>query len=202
MDREPASSSGRKDRVRYDAVLKDLFQRDHPVLLDRFTRGVPIRAALNTEFLAVDERRPDLVCLMANDDILHLEFQSANHPRMVYRMGRYCAMIADHYPNRTIHQVVLYAGERRMHMVSRAELGLTTPEFELHDIREFDSNELLRVGRRGDFSLALLAAGGEQEPSPNSPARSQTTAGADKLVAAHPNSRFWEACVSWNPRSE
>ncbi len=156
--RRPSS----KGRIRYDAVLKDLFQRDHPLLLDRFTHGVAIRETLNIEFHAVEERRPDLIFLMATGNILHLEFQSSNDPAMVYRMGRYCAMIAERYRRRAIQQIVLYTGQERMRMPAEADLGLTKLAYELHDIREFDSNEFLRSGRRGDIALALLASGGER----------------------------------------
>jgi hypothetical protein len=32
-----------KDGSKYDLVVKDLFQRDHPSLLDQLTAAVPVR---------------------------------------------------------------------------------------------------------------------------------------------------------------
>lgn len=162
MQTPAAGSTGLKSRIRYDAVLKDLFQREHPLLLGVFTGGVRILETLNIEFVAVDERRPDLVFLMADGSVLHLEFQSSNDGAMVYRMGRYCSMIAERDRGRTIRQIVLYTGMERLRMAASADLGLTKLAYELHDIREFESRDFLRTGRPGDCALALLAAHGEE----------------------------------------
>ena len=35
--------------TKYDAVMKDLFQKDHPSLLDQLTGGVKIKAFLNVD---------------------------------------------------------------------------------------------------------------------------------------------------------
>jgi predicted transposase YdaD len=161
--KEPAGRSLLQTRVRYDAILKDLFQRDRPSLLDRFTGGVAIREALNTDFLAVDERRPDVLFLLVSGSLLHIEFQSANDSAMVYRMGRYAAMIGERYRDRQIHQVVLYTGQERLRMSASVDLGLTKLAYELHDIREFDAEDFLRSGRAGDYALALLASGGPEK---------------------------------------
>lgn len=67
-----------KDGSKYDLVVKDLFQRDHPSLLDRLTGGLAVREVLNVELARVEERRADLVLLLADGTILHIEFQSSN----------------------------------------------------------------------------------------------------------------------------
>lgn len=162
----PPSATGRRQRpprvrIPYDAVLKDLFQTDHPALLDRLARGISILETLNVEFAAVDERRADLIFLMADGSVLQLEFQSTNDSSMVYRMGRYCAMIGQRR-RCPIRQVVLYTGQPKMRMAASADHGLTKFAYELHDIREFDAAELLQSGRPGDCALAVLARGGEE----------------------------------------
>jgi hypothetical protein len=50
----------------YDAVVKDLFQKDHPSLLDQLTGGVKIKAFLNVDLAKVLERRADRVLLLAD----------------------------------------------------------------------------------------------------------------------------------------
>jgi hypothetical protein len=82
---------GEEPKRRYDAILKDLFQRDHPSLLDQLTGGVPVKQFLNVEFPTILERRADLVLLLEDDSITHLEFQSDNDPDMVFREGIYGA---------------------------------------------------------------------------------------------------------------
>ncbi len=147
--------------VRYDAVLKDLFQQDHPVLLDRLTGGVPVRESLNVEFAIVEERRADLLLLLEDETIFHLDFQSENDPDMPYRTGMYCLMAGRKF-RRKIRQTVLYTGQARMRMPDRLDLGDIKVAYRLIDIREFDAEMLLRSGNPGDYALALLARGGTE----------------------------------------
>ena len=64
-----------KKTSKYDLVVKDLFQRDHPSLLDQLTAGVPVREVLNIELARVEERRADLVLLMADGNAQEIRFQ-------------------------------------------------------------------------------------------------------------------------------
>ena len=95
-----------KDGSKYDLVVKDLFQRDHPSLLDRLTAGVAVREVLNVELARVEERRADLVYLLADETLLHIEFQSDNDKDMPYREGIYCLLLGQKY-RRRVRQVVL-----------------------------------------------------------------------------------------------
>jgi hypothetical protein len=150
-----------KTRFRYDRVLKDLFQRDHPSLLDQLAGGLRVREFLNVEFPKVIERRADLAVLLEDETILHVEFQSHNDRDIAYREGMYCLMIAQKY-RRRVRQVVLYVGQPKMRMVDHLDLGGTKVAYRLLDIREIDAGELLRSGRPGDLVLAMLAKGGTE----------------------------------------
>ena len=88
------------DVNKYDLVVKDLFQRDHPSLLDQLTGGVPVREILNVELARVEERRADLVLSLADRTILLIEFQSGNDQDMPYRMGIYCLLLGQKYRRR------------------------------------------------------------------------------------------------------
>ncbi len=59
-----------RERLRYDTVLKDLFQRDRPKLLERLTGGKRVKQTLNVELAMVAERRADL--LLELDDVATL----------------------------------------------------------------------------------------------------------------------------------
>ena len=150
-----------KNGFRYDRVLKDLFQRDHPSLLDQLAGGLRVGEFLNVEFPKVIERRADLAVLLEDETILHVEFQSHNDKDIAYREGMYCLMIAQKY-RRRVRQVVLYVGQSKMRMADRLDLGCTKVEYRLLDIREIDAGELLRSGRPGDLVLAILAKGGTE----------------------------------------
>ena len=150
-----------KDGFRYDRVLKDLFQRDRPSLLDQLAGGLRVREFLNVEFPKVIERRADMAVLLDDETILHIEFQSHNDKDIAYREGMYCLMIGQKY-RRQVRQVVLYVGQPKMRMEDRLDLGDTKVSYRLLDIREIDAGELLRSARPGDLVLAMLAKGGTE----------------------------------------
>ena len=137
-----------KERSKYDLVVKDLFQRDHPSLLDQLTGGVAIVEMLNVELARVEERRADLVFLLADETLLHVEIQGANDKEIPYREGIYCLLIGQKY-RRPVRQVVLYIGYPKI-------------RFRLMDIRELDAKQLVESGRPGDLALAMLAGGGSE----------------------------------------
>jgi hypothetical protein len=150
-----------KHRSKYDLVVKDLFQRDHPSLLDQLARGVAVREFLNIELARIEERRADLVLLLADGTILHIEFQSCNDRNMAYREGFYCLLIGQKY-RRPVRQVVLYMGQAKMKMEDHVAMGPTTFSYTLRDIREIDAPKLMASGRPGDLALAILAGGGPE----------------------------------------
>ena len=151
-----------KDGSKYDLVVKDLFQRDHPSLLDQLTAGVAVRDVLSVELARVEERRADLVLLLADGTILHIEFQSGNDKDMPYREGIYCLLLGQKY-RRRVRQVVLYVGQATMRMEDHVDLGETKSAYALMDIREMDARKLMASGRPGDLALAMLAGGGPEQ---------------------------------------
>ncbi len=150
-----------QERSKYDLVVKDLFQRDHPSLLDQLTGGVAIVEVLNVELARVEERRADLVFLLADDTLLHVEIQGANDKEIAYREGIYCLLIGQKY-RRRVRQVVLYIGQPKMHMEDHLDLGETQVRIRMMDIRELDAKQLMVSGRPGDLALAMLARGGAE----------------------------------------
>ena len=150
-----------KEQSKYDLVVKDLFQRDHPSLLDQLTSGVAMREILSVELARVEERRADLVLSLADGTILHIEFQSSNDKDMPYREGIYCLLLGQKY-RRRVRQVVLYVGSAKMRMDDHIDLGETKATYKLMDIREIDARQLIASGRPGDLALSMLASGGPE----------------------------------------
>ena len=167
-NRDDRNASGidatqKSGEIRYDAVLKDLFQSDSPTLLDELSGGRRILHPLNVEFASVIERRADLAFLLEGGEILHLDFQSYYDPGMPYREGIYGLMIAGKYRCTRLHQVVLYAGRGRMRMRNALDLGGIRVSYRLIDVGEIEAETLLRSRRPGDCVLALLARGGAEQ---------------------------------------
>ncbi len=148
-------------RFDYDGALKDLFQHGRPALLTRLTGGVPIVGFLNVELPKVQQRRVDLLLLLADDSILHLEFQSRNDRAMAYRVAAYHLLIALRH-RKPVRHVVLYVGQKPMRMASRLDTGSMQFACEMLDIREIPVDEFLRSGTAEDYVLAILAGGAEQ----------------------------------------
>ena len=150
-----------KDYFVHDRVLRDLFEMDRPSFLVEMTGGVRVREFLNVVFPRVMERRADLVAMLEDDSVFHIEFQAQNDKQMVYREGIYCLLIAQTY-QRPVRQVVLYVGNAKMRMKSELDAGGTKVAFRLIDIREIDAESLMRSGCAGDLALAMLAKGGAE----------------------------------------
>ena len=150
-----------KEHFTHDRVFKDLFQMDRPTLLEHLSGGVPVREFLNVVFPKIIERRADLVALLEDNTLLHIEFQGKNDNQIVFREGLY-GLLAWHQYKRPVRQVVLYLGEPKMRMNSELDTGGVKVSVRLIDIREIDADVFLKSGRPGDLALAMLAGGGTE----------------------------------------
>ena len=149
-----------KEASSFDQTVKALFQGDRPsLLLEMLTGGVPVHQVLNVELARVVERRADLVFLLNDESIFHLEFQTRNDKEMPYREGIYCLLLGQKY-RRRVRQAVIYLGEAKMRMPSELDLGQTKVAYTLIDIREIDAEKLMAGGHPADLPLAMLARGG------------------------------------------
>ena len=143
----------------YDAVTKDLIQRDRPMLVTQLTGGRAVKQTLNVEFAIVEQRRADLLFELDDDSLFLLDCQSDNDDEMEYRIGIYNLIGAQKY-RRKIWPTVLYMGMAPMRMKDSLDAGGTTVKYKLVDIREIDAATLLKSGSPGDWALAILAKGG------------------------------------------
>ena len=152
-------------------------------MLEYLTGGIAVREFLNVELPAVHSRRVDLVLLLADGAILHIELQSRNDRKMAFRMAEYWLLLKRLYL-RPVRQVVLYVGPGRPRMSSR----LDEDNFQFYcpvvDIRKIEAAELMRSGNPGDLALAILAGGGKaQAPEILRRAAALRGPARDKLLA-------------------
>jgi hypothetical protein len=155
-----ASAKAKRDRLDYDAVIKDLFERDHPSLLDGLLAGRKITGSLNLELKVMLKRFPDLLLRLDDGTILHIEFQAANHRKMPHRAGIYALMIAYKHDCRRIEQAVIYLGAAKMSMRDTLDTGGVQVRYRLISAGDLDADALLATGRPADAVLALLARNG------------------------------------------
>ena len=148
------------DRYDFDGLLKDMFQHDHPLLIQRLAGGLPVEEFFNVEMQTVQQSRADLAMRLVDQSILHIEFQSSNDPDMVERMAMYHLHLWRKH-RRPLKHVVLYVGEPRMQMSASLNTGPLQFACEMIDIRSFEATDFLATGRAADCVLAMLARGGE-----------------------------------------
>jgi hypothetical protein len=149
-----------KERFQFDGALREMFHEGSRTLI-RLARGVEVRGFLSGDFPKVQHRHADLVIDLADDSILHIEFQSRNVARMVKRMAMYHLLLDERYGRRLRH-LVLYVGQAPLNMNRCADTGPLKFECEMMDIREIAIDELLASDRPADLVLAVLARGSEE----------------------------------------
>jgi predicted transposase YdaD len=145
---------------RYDPILKSLFLRLQPSLLDRLSGGQAIRGALNVELQQlreVKERKVDLLFELDDNSLLHLDLQAQNEAEMAGRELDYRVILRQRF-GCLVRQAVLYVGEPAMTMLDRIDEPGLAFQYELIDIRSFTAEELLATKRPGDAVLAFLAS--------------------------------------------
>lgn len=155
-----ASRNANRQRLDYDAVIKDLFERDRPSLLDGLLAGRKITGSLNLELKVMLKRYPDLLLMLDDGTILHIEFQTANHRKMPHRAGIYALMIAYKHDCRRIEQAVIYLGGAPLSMRDALDTGGVQVRYRLISVSDLDADALLATGRPADAVLALLARNG------------------------------------------
>ncbi len=139
----------------YDIALKSLLQRQlQNGFLSRLT-GHRITEWLATELPEVRTRHVDLLGKTADGQLIHIEFQSRNDPRMALRMAEYALAIHRRYRMIPV-QTVIYVGERPLRMPTT----LTGPDWlytcRILDIRDIPTEDLLRSPHLEDAILAVL----------------------------------------------
>ena len=145
----------------YDTILKDMFERDRPSMLNELTGGVAIRGFLNVELPKVIDRRMDCVAELVNDQLCHIEFQSQNLRKMPIRQGIYGLLVADKF-NCRVDQTVVYMGTPPLQMEDSIDAGSVKVKYRLFDIRIFKAEDLARSANPADRALAILGAGSEE----------------------------------------
>lgn len=149
-----------KERQSIDGAVKDLFQNDRPGLLTRLSGGVGVQSFLNVEIPRIMERRVDLVLLLEDGSVMHVEIQSTNDPDIGLRMLEYYCLLKRAH-RRPVRQLLLYLGEASLNMASRMNEDGNLFRSDVVGVRSFRVADLLVTGNPGDAALALLAGDGD-----------------------------------------
>ena len=143
-----------KNRSQYDATFKDLFEQPPQTLL-KILIGRQAVELLRVEFASTQKRFPDLVFLLEDDSIFHLDLQSKSES-MDWRMLMYYALIRQRYPGKVLIQKVLYVGQAAWQPKAAIEEKNLSFRYEVVDIRTIDCRELMDSPSLEENILAVL----------------------------------------------
>ncbi|GAB4020533.1 hypothetical protein GCM10028808_61980 [Spirosoma migulaei] len=152
----------------YDKIVKENLEAAIPALVKRLLR---IHAAeleeLPDELHHTKERKPDALKRIRDVNgktfVLHLEFQVADDPDMIYRMGEYCVMLARAY-RIPVRQYVLFMGDKLPKMHTELNMGDSIIRYNLVSFQQFNHDLFLRSDKPEEILFALLADYGQQSP--------------------------------------
>lgn len=150
-----------KQAGQYDKIFRENLEAIIPSLLQNV---LGIEAA-STEELPDDiqhtkERKPDVLKrvtdVQSNTFVLHIEFQLADEPQMVYRMAEYYVMLSRKYAL-PVEQFVIFLGSSKPTMPIRLAHRKMQFEFSLISFTDIDYQLFLRSERPEEVVLAVLA---------------------------------------------
>ncbi|MEO5351202.1 MAG: DUF4351 domain-containing protein [Magnetococcus sp. YQC-3] len=143
-----------KNRSQYDTTLKNLFAQPPQRLLQVLLGHLAV-AQLPVEFASTLKRVPDLIFLMDDDSLSHIELNSRAEG-MEWRMLMYYSLIRQKYPTKPLVQKLLYVGETKW----EPQIGIEEPDlsfrYQVVDIRDIDCQLLMASPLLEENILAIL----------------------------------------------
>ncbi len=110
---------------------------------------------INQEFTRVESRESDLI-FKNGDEIVHIEIQNNNHPKMHLRMHRYLSDILFEYEDFKIKQYMLYIGKERCSMKNAIKIENLAYIYDIIDIKEIPCKSFLESNDPSAIVLAML----------------------------------------------
>ncbi|MBF0098847.1 MAG: DUF4351 domain-containing protein [Magnetococcales bacterium] len=143
-----------KNRSQYDTTLKDLFKQP-PQRLLQVLFGQQAVGSLPVEFASTQKRVPDLVFLMEDGSLTHIELHSKSEA-VSWRMLMYHVLIRQQYPDKSLSQKVLYVGDAKWRPQAGIEEDRLSFRYDVVDIRDIDCQELMASPLLEENILAIL----------------------------------------------
>ena len=110
---------------------------------------------IDNEFTRVERRDADLVYKNGNE-IIHIEIQNNNHPKMHLRMLRYYDDILFQYEKYAVKQYMLYIGREKCYMKNEIIRDEINYRYAIIDIRDIPCESFLQSDDPSAVVLAIL----------------------------------------------
>ena len=141
--------------MKYDNLLKTIFFDAMPALL-RLLKCAPVVEYLSIEFPRTHKMVADVVALLKDGRILHLEFQVKNDPEMHWRMYHYYGTIQQRWPKAEVLQVVVYLGGDPLTMVAAVKRTRCKFWYDILNLQEVPARVFLKSPRSAERALAAV----------------------------------------------
>ncbi|MBH8575415.1 Rpn family recombination-promoting nuclease/putative transposase [Nostocaceae cyanobacterium CENA369] len=122
--------------------------------------GKPITLTkLSPTELSIEPIRADALIMLQSDEVvLHIEFQTAPDENMPFRMADYYLRIYRRYPNKQIHQVVIYLDKTTSDKVYQSTFAADRMRHEFSVIRLWEQPPEIFLRTPGLLPFAVLSA--------------------------------------------
>ncbi|MBW4617521.1 MAG: Rpn family recombination-promoting nuclease/putative transposase [Desmonostoc vinosum HA7617-LM4] len=122
--------------------------------------GEPITLTkLSPTELSLEPIRADALILLQSDEVvLHIEFQTEPDKDMGFRMVDYYLRIYRRFPNKRIHQVVIYLDQTKSEEVYKTTFTTSKLRHEFEVIRLWEQPSEIFLGTPGLLPFAVLSA--------------------------------------------
>ena len=141
-----------------DILCKVWLRRGSGGILSRRVCGGHIAEHLPAEQPQISNRQADMLVRTERGELQHVEFQASNEPEFAFRMLDYWVYFRREH-GQPVRQCVFYIGYEPMRLQPFFEEGGTRHEFEVVNLQDYDSGELLASPDWGDSLWALGARG-------------------------------------------
>ncbi len=114
---------------------------------------------VDKEFQRIEKREADIVVkceIDGRDEILHIEIQNNNDPKMPYRMLRYYTDIKTLYPKLPVRQYVVYIGKEKCYIKDKIEESNISFGYNLVDMHTIDCEKFLKMDTPDSLVVSIL----------------------------------------------
>jgi len=144
----------KKEQFIYDRTIREIFQDLPPTFVELLTNK-KAKKLLETKYPKVEEKQADLVVLLHDNIIFHLELQLSDDKSMPRRM-LYYALLIENKHKKFPKQMVLYLGGKELNTPNNINNENLSYSYDIKYIKELDCNILINSENINDNLLSVL----------------------------------------------
>ena len=148
--------SKEEEQFIYDRTIREIFQDLPPTFVELLTNK-KAKKLLETKYPKVEEKQADLVVLLHDNTIFHLELQLSDDKSMPLRM-LYYALLIENKHKKFPKQMVLYLGEKEIKTPNTIKNEKLSFSYDIKYIKDLDCEILINSEDINDNLLSVLCS--------------------------------------------